>query len=126
MSARMRFWRLLGVELVLFLTLALCQGAMIKPNLSGPVSPTEVSSFKSFMTGESPPAGQTYDNSLADGTAGMEAEALGLMYEVTNDPALLNQMIQYADQFLALRNDTNTGRVMWDAVRDPVWLTKST
>jgi len=97
---------------------------MTLQSLYGPVTATEASSFKSFMAGESPPAGQTYDNSLADGTAGMEAEALGLMYEVTNDPALLNQMVQYSDQFLALRNDTNSGRIMWDGVRDPVWLTK--
>ncbi len=95
-------------------------------NLSGPVTSTEISSFKTFMQGRSAPATNTYDNTLADGTAGMEAEALGLMYEVTNDPALLNQMIQYADQFLALRNDTNTGQIMWDGARDPVWLTKAT
>jgi len=55
---------------------------------------------------------QTCDNTIADGTAGMEAEALGLMYEVTNDPALLNQMIVHADQFFALRNNTNNGQIM--------------
>jgi hypothetical protein len=93
-------------------------------SLTGPVTAADVSSFESFMTGESPPSGQTYDNTIADGTAGMEAEALGLMYEVTNDPVLLNQMIKYADQFLALRNNTNSGTVMWDGRRDPVWLTK--
>jgi hypothetical protein len=98
---------------------------MTLQGLNGPVTATEVNSFKGFMAGESPPAGQTYDNSLADATAGMEAEALGLMYEVTNDPALLNQMILYVDQFLALRNDTNYGQVMWDGNRDPVWLTKA-
>ncbi len=95
-------------------------------SLNGSVTPTEVNSFKTFMAGEFPPAGQTYDNTCADGTAGMESEALGLMYEVTNDPTLLTQMIQYADQFLALRNNTNNGQVMWDGNRDPVWLTKAT
>ena len=97
---------------------------MTLQSLYGPVTATEVSSFKSFMSGQTPPAGQTYDNTIADGTAGMEVEALGLMYEVTNDPALLNQMIAFSDQFLALRNDTNIGTVMWDGYRDPVWLTK--
>lgn len=97
---------------------------MTLQSLYGAVTPAEISSFESFMTGQSPPAGQTYDNTIADGTAGMEAEALGLMYEVTDDPALLNQMIVFADQFLALRNNTNTGTIMWDGNRDPVWLTK--
>ena len=97
---------------------------MTLQSIYGAVTATETSSFKSFMAGESPPAGQTYDNTIADGTAGMETEALGLMYEVTNDPALINQMIAYADQFLALRNDFTDRRVMWDGSVDPVWLTK--
>jgi hypothetical protein len=98
---------------------------MTLQSIYGAVTTTEASSFKSFMAGESPPGGQTYDNSIADGTPGMEAEALGLMYEVTNDPALLNQMIVYADQFLALRNDYTDRRVMWTGNVDPVWLTKT-
>jgi hypothetical protein len=98
-------------------------------SLSGAVTATEISSFKNFMAGETPPSGQTYDNTIADGTAGMEAEALGLMYEVTNDPALLDQMIVYADDFISLRNDLTSAvnggrRVMWDGNIDPVWLTK--
>ena len=97
---------------------------MTLQSLYGAVTATETASFKTFMAGETPPAGQTYDNAIADGTAGMEAEALGLMYEVTNDSAGLSQMIQYADRFLALRNNTNTGTVMWDGRREPVWLTK--
>jgi len=99
---------------------------MTLQSLSGPVTATEAGSFKTFMSTVSPPATNTYDNTIADGTAGMEAEALGLMYEVTNDPALLNEMIHFSDQFLALRNDTNYGQIMWDGNRDPVWLTKAT
>ena len=38
------------------------------------------------MAGRTPPAANTYDNNMADGTAGMDCESLGLMYEVTNDP----------------------------------------
>src|SRR5215468_8022930 len=118
---------LFAARICLLLCLAATAGraSMTLQSIYGPVTSTETSSFKSFMVGESPPAGQTYDNTIADGTAGMEAEALGLMYEVTNDPALLNQMIQYCDQSLALRNDTNNGRIMWDGIREAVWLTKS-
>jgi hypothetical protein len=113
-------------SLLLFLGLSsnLGRASMTLQSLAGAVTSTEVVSLKNFMSGESPPSGQTYDNTIADGTAGMEAEALGLVYEVTNDPALLNQMIVYADQFLALRNNTNNGQIMWDGNRDPVWLTK--
>ncbi len=115
-------------SLVLFTGLAtgVVSAKMTISSLNGAVTSTEVSSFKTFMQGESPPTQNTYDNTCADGTPGMECEALGLMYEVTNDPALLNQMVQYADAFLWLRNNTNNGQVMWDGARDPVWLTKAT
>ena len=102
-----------------------CRASMTVQSLTGAVAATEISSFESFMSGQSPPATNTYDNTIADGTAGMEAEALGMMYEVTNNPTLLNQMIVFADQFLALRNDYTDRRVMWDGNVDPVWLTKA-
>lgn len=91
-------------------------------SLSGAVTAAEISSFTNFMAGETP--GDTaLNNVIADGTSGMEAEALGLMYEITNMPALLNQMIAYSDDFLSLRNNTNNGQIMWDGLRDPVWVT---
>lgn len=104
---------------------------MVLQSLTGPVTSTEMASFKSFMSSQSPVKTNTYDNSYADGTPGMQEEALGLMYEVSNDFALLNQMIAYADQSLALRNDlTPAGkggqRIMWDGKIDPVWLTYPT
>jgi len=56
----------------------------------------------------------------------MNCEALGLMYEVTNDPAILNEMISFADAFVALRNDYTDRRVMWTGNVEPVWLTTTT
>ena len=100
--------------------------SMTVQSLSGPVTATEISSFKTFMATQSPPTAQTYDNTLADGTAGMNCEALGLMYEVTNDPAILNEMISFADSFIALRNDYTDRRVMWTGQVEPVWLTTAT
>ncbi|HTB85014.1 MAG TPA: hypothetical protein VK742_15270 [Candidatus Sulfotelmatobacter sp.] len=114
----------IGLSFALGFDAATCRAGMTLQSLYGAVTSTETASFKSFMAGESPPAGQTYDNTIADGTAGMEAEALGLMYEVTNDPVLLNQLISYSDQFLALRNDFTDRRAMWTGNIDPVWLTK--
>jgi hypothetical protein len=116
--------RILAILIVLLAALQQAAAGMVIESLDGPVTPAEIDSFKSFMAHESPPRAQTYDNAIADGVAGMECEALGMMYEVTNDPALLNRMILYADQFLALRNDPTSGRVMWTGIREPVWLTK--
>ena len=120
----MRIFLLIGFVLAFCGVLVTCRASMTIQSLNGTVTVTEISSFKTFMAGQTPPTGQTYDNTLADGTAGMECEALGLMYEVTNDPAMLNEMIAFADAFLALRNNTNTGSIMWTGSRDPVWLTK--
>ncbi|MDR3458892.1 MAG: hypothetical protein P4N60_15690 [Verrucomicrobiae bacterium] len=102
----------------------ICRASMTVQSLNGVVTTTEISSYKTFMASRTPPTGQTYDNTLADGNAGMDCESLGLMYEVTNDPVMLNEMILFADAFLALRNNTNTGSIMWTGSRDPVWLTK--
>ena len=115
---------------LLFPMAAITRASMTIQSLTGAVTATEISSFKTFMSGQTPPSAQTYDNTIADGTAGMEAEALGLMYEVTNDPALLDQMIVFADDFISLRNDLTSAanggqRVMWTGNIDPVWLTKA-
>jgi len=113
----------LAIALLLSFNLSTRAG-MVLQGLSGPVTGTEISSFETFMQGQPPTNSQTYDNTLADGNTGMNAEALGLMYEVTNDPAILNMMIVYSDTIISLRNDFTDRRVMWDGNVDPVWLTK--
>lgn len=100
------------------------RAAMTVQSLSGAVTATEISSYETFMAGRTPPTANTYDNNLADGTAGMDCESLGLMYEVTNDPVILNEMISFADAFISLRNDYTDRRVMWTGNVEPVWLTK--
>jgi len=120
--------RILAVCLLFWLSAKSSLASMTIQSLTGAVTATEISSFESFMSGQSAPTTNTYNNNLADGTPGMEMEALGMMYEVTNDPTLLNQMIVYADDFLSLRNDLTPAskggqRMMWDGSIDPVWLT---
>jgi len=112
----------LVASFVFFLTTGALQASMTIQSLNGAVTETEISSFTNFMAGETP-ADTALGNVIADGTSGMEAEALGMMYEVTNMPVLLNQMIACSDDFLSLRNNTNNGQIMWDGLRDPVWLT---
>jgi hypothetical protein len=122
-SARESYFCLVAV-LALLLNPAKIKAGMILQSLTGVVTATEISSFKTFMAGQPPPTTNTYDNNMADGSAGMNCEALGLMYEVTNDPAILNEMILYADAFISLRNDHTDMRVMWTGKVEPVWLTK--
>jgi hypothetical protein len=110
---------------ILLCLCARARASMILQGLTGPVTGTEISSFTTFMQGQPPTTNQTYDNTLADGTAGMNAEALGQMYEVSNDPTILDMMINYSDAIIALRNDFTDRRVMWDGNVDPVWLTKA-
>ena len=45
--------------------------AMTVQSLTGPVTATEISSFKTFIQGVAPPSANTYDNNMADGGAGM-------------------------------------------------------
>jgi len=93
-------------------------------SLTGAVTSTEISSYKTFMQGQPAPTANTYDNNMATGTAGVNAESLGLMYEVSHDSQILDMMIQYSDAFLSLRNDFTDRRVMWTGRVEPVWLTK--
>lgn len=113
------------LSVAVILTALPVDAAMIVQSISGAVTSTEISSFKTFMQGRTPPSANTYDNTMADGTAGMDCEALGLMYEVSGDSAILDQMIQYSDAILSLRNDYTDHRVMWTGNVEPVWLTKS-
>src|SRR5439155_6490534 len=115
-----------------FLTVALTvtfavagHAAMTVQGLTGPVTATEISSYKTFMQGRNAPTANTYDNNMADGTAGTDCESLGKMYEVSHDTQILDMMIKYADAFLSLRNDFTDQRVMWTGKVEPVWLTKS-
>src|SRR3954470_23838143 len=110
----------------LLLTLAAAsRAAMTVQSLSGAVTATEISSYKTFMQGRSAPTANTYDNNMADGTAGTDCESLGKMYEVSHDTQILDLMIKDADAFLSLRNDFTDQRVMWTGKVEPVWLTKS-
>ena len=101
-------------------------------SLSGAVTANEINSFKTYMATQAPqqtPWGTrsgTGHNAWADGTGGRELEAMGEMYEVTGDIAILTNMISFADTCVSERNDlmssANGGqRVMWTGVIDKVW-----
>ena len=126
MNNSMLNWAILLLAIVMFIGGTSRAANMTVQSLSGPVTTTEISSFKSFMNERTPPTVNTFDNNMADGMAGMDCEALSLVYEVSGDSQLLDKMVQCADAFLWLRNNTNTGQIMWTGLREAVWLTKAT
>ncbi|CAG8487869.1 13183_t:CDS:2, partial [Racocetra persica] len=92
---------------------------------SGPVTQQEINSFISFIENPSRIPTTALNNEIAEGQAGQDVEALGLMYEVTKNPQILDRMINYSDTFLSLRNDPINGRIMWTGQRELVWCTKA-
>jgi MYXO-CTERM domain-containing protein len=110
---------------------AASQGAraqtLVVDSASGPITARELEAFKAFMQTRTPPAntwGKPGEhNALADGPAGRDLEAMGLMFEATGDVAILNRMVFFADAFVAMRNDLPGGehRVMWTGNVDKLW-----
>jgi regulation of enolase protein 1 (concanavalin A-like superfamily) len=100
------------------------QTNMTVSSLSGPVTSTEINSFVSYVTAQAP-ATNNIGNNWAQGTQGEEVKAMGLVYEITQNTAILDQMIRFCDAVLSERNDlapAPTGQiVIWTGSVDPVW-----
>lgn len=103
--------------------------ALVIESLSGPVTAREIEGFKAFMKAQMPPplpwVGPGH-NAWSFGPGGRHLEALGMMFEVSGDAELLNQMVSWVDQCVAQRNDllpakSGGQRVMWTGKIDPVW-----
>jgi hypothetical protein len=104
-------------------------GALVIESLTGPVTTNEINSFKIFMRTQTPPttpwsAGR--HNSWAFGPGGRNLEAMGMMYEVSGDTEILNQMVGWTDRCVSERNDLMTAanggqRVLWTGKIDKVW-----
>jgi hypothetical protein len=96
---------------------------LLVETLDGPVTPKEISAFKSFMQARTP-ASNNVGNAWVYGNSGKDTEALGLMYEVSRERGLLDEMIRFADAALAARNDPTNGRVVWTGKRELCWPNK--
>ena len=98
-------------------------------SFTGPVTSTETSTFLSYMTAQAP-ATNNIGNNWVQGTQGEEVKAMGMMYEVTQNTAILDQMIRFCDAVLSERNDlaaAPTGQwVIWTGGIDPVWPNSTT
>src|SRR4051812_35738985 len=77
---------------------------LVVESLDGPVTPGEIAAFKQFMPTVEV-RGDNNHNNMVYGRAGNAAEALGAMYDVTQDREILDQLIKVADKMLAGRND---------------------
>lgn len=101
------------------------EAQMVIESLDGPITPKELSAFKNHIQTVTAP---TYGggNAWVFGNPGKNLEACGLMYEATQDTAILNRMIYFADALLATRNDLNAAqnggqKVVWTGKVEPVW-----
>lgn len=110
------------------------RGQMNIQSLTGPVTQSEINSFKSYMATQVPPPtpwGALIDtnsdhNEWADFGGGNALEAFGMMYEVSGDITILTNMIHWADICVSERNDLMSAakggqRVMWTNGIAKVW-----
>ncbi len=93
---------------------------MLIEDIDGPVTRNEIAAFKAFMRAL-PAAGDNNHNNWVYGNGGKNIEALGMLYEISGDREILDQMIRFADAALASRNDPVTGRVIWTGKRELCW-----
>jgi hypothetical protein len=96
---------------------------MLIESLDGPVTPGEIAAFKTYMQAQPLPTDNEH-NAMVYGSAGAAVEALGTVYEVTKDRAVLDRMLEFTDAMLAGRNDPKSGRVLWTGERELAWPNK--
>ncbi|KAJ1958411.1 hypothetical protein EC988_000315 [Linderina pennispora] len=93
---------------------------MTVESFDGPVTKRELDSFKTGMQVLKPSTSSA--NEWAQGKSGENTKALGMMYEISNDVAILNKMITFCDTVLSIRNDMGKGCKIWTGRVDPVWV----
>jgi len=97
---------------------------MVVSSFSGPVTQSEIDSFKAYLTTISP-AKDNIGNAWAQGASGEQTKAMGLVYEISHDTVILDKMLTYCDAVLSERNDLApkpVGQyVIWTGRIDPAW-----
>lgn len=117
-------WSLSCLLMTLFHLLPTFGAEMVIESLDGAVTRDEIASFKTFMQGRQP-SDNNVGNDWVYGESGKDTEALGMMFEVSADVAILDRMISFADAALACRNDPTNGRVIWTGRRELCWPNKA-
>ncbi len=97
-------------------------------SFDGPLTANEISTFKSYIHTLQPvvwPNTGSMQSEYAQGHSGESIKAMGLMYEITGDTAILDRMIYFCDVLLAERNDILAApygqRTVWTNTIAPVW-----
>ncbi len=97
-------------------------------SLDGAVTQNEIDSFKAYIQTIEPvvwPNTGSMENEYAQGHSGEAIKAMGLMYEITGDTAILDRMIYFCDTLLTQRNDLLAApdgqRVYWNGNISPAW-----
>lgn len=100
------------------------QTSMSVDSFDGPVTTNEINSFKSYIDALTP-AANNIGNQWAQHNSGEDVKAMALVYQITQDTAVLDQMVRFCDALLSERNDlapAPTGQnVIWTGTIDPVW-----
>lgn len=103
---------------------ARAQSTMSIDSFDGAPTANEINSFVSYVTAQTP-AANNIGNGWAQGTSGEDVKAMGMVYEITQNTAILDQMIRFCDTVLSERDDlapSPTGQiVIWTGRIDPVW-----
>ncbi|GAA2142762.1 hypothetical protein GCM10009760_28280 [Kitasatospora kazusensis] len=90
----------------------------------GPVTPDEIKSFRSYVQTLTP-AADNIGNQWAQGHSGEDTKAMGLVYEVSADRAVLDRMIGFCDAVLSERDDLAARpvgqHVLWTGKVGPAW-----
>ncbi|MGC0417200.1 hypothetical protein [Embleya sp. AB8] len=93
-------------------------------SLDGPVTANEINSFKSYIQTLAP-AADNIGNQWAQGHSGEDTKAMGMVYEISQDRAILDRMIGFCDAVLSERNDLAPDpvgqHVLWTGNVDPAW-----
>lgn len=93
------------------------------PSLA-PVGPEEIGRFKAMLEGLQPGTSNV-GNVWIYGKPGQQTEAMGDMYALSHDRAILDRMIVFADAAMSERNDLAPApvgqRVLWTGAISPVW-----
>eukprot|EP01133_Synstelium_polycarpum_P015307 gene15307-18135_t len=97
---------------------------MSTSTITGPVTQAEISSFLAFVTVQTPDP-SNFGNQWAQHESGELVKAMGLMYELTANVQILDQMIRFCDALLSQRNDLAAypvgGYTCWTGRVDPCW-----
>jgi hypothetical protein len=99
---------------------------------AGPTQ-NEINSFKSYILTVNPGTNGNLAptaNDWAQHQSGQRTKAMGLMYEMTRDQAILDRMIHFCDAVLSTRNDKAASpvgqHVIWTGSVEPAWPNSTT